>query len=1150
MTAPAQPKARLKVNAEKNIQDYFSRISTQALEQFEAASKAKEKGFDISTVPETKPTLDLADRTENIIGPKGIAERFRKEFEENQKDRIKTIFQLFKEIIMESDWYRQEDRQKRLEQAMRTALVLVTEGVVVAPLDGVPQIKISKNFDNSEFVDIYYAGPIRAAGGTAAVFPLILGDYAQKLLGLERYKPTNDEIERFAEEAKIYQEEIVSRQVKISEEQVRQIIKNCPVCINGEPTEEREVSVYRDLPRVQNNRIRGGAMLVITEGVLLKAKKILQYAKMLGLDWQWLEDLQQTEIKKTGDKEAFLTVDKRYLDRIAAGRPIFSYPMKPGGFRLRYGRGRNTGIMAKAVHPAAMHLLEGFIAVGTQLKVERPGKSAGMFPCDSIEGPIVLLNNDSVVKVKSFEDAEKIKPQVKEFLFLGDILVSFGDFRKTAHSLVPVGYCEEWWKLELEKALQEGKKPQGINAESFLQNPRAIDCFQAVELSIQLGIPLHPEFTHYYTLLEFEELEELVKAARNAEKKFEKDQISSANIQFSKQVKKILEKIGTEHKIIGEGIIIEKEQAYAFLKTLGALATVEANLLLDKEKTILENLNAISGLTIRDKAGTFIGTRMGRPEQAKPRKMIGNPNVLFPISLYGGSTRSVNKAMQSSESRIEVEIAMFRCEKCGKATIRNYCEKCGERTILLKHCKNCGKTTMEPECPSCKKPTTASVQTRIDLNTEVRKALNNLQAPMPEIVKGVKGLFSQDKIAEPLEKGILRAKHDLHIFRDGTIRFEMINAPLSHFKPKELGMSVEQAKSLGYEKDWKGKPLVSEEQTLELFMQDLVVNEGAGDFMLQVTKFIDELLEKFYKVPAFYNKKTRQDMIGELVLGLAPHTSAGIAGRIIGFTKARVLFAHPFFHLCKRRNVDGDQDSILLLMDALLNFSEKYLASSRGGRMDAPLVFTIALDPMEIDDEAYEMETCTEFPLELFEKSQKLESPFSIKVPIVAQKLGSKEQYSGLNFTHDTQAFDQGPKTSKYVELQSMEEKIKTQARLQQKIKAIDQKDALEKVLVSHFLPDIIGNTRAFSRQTFRCSTCNTKYRRIPLAGKCTKCGGHIILTVAHGSVIKYLEIAKQIIRDYKLSDYLRQRIELAEKEINSVFQNEKREQKSLFEYV
>lgn len=219
--------------------------------------------------------------------------------------------------------------------------------------------------------------------------------------------------------------------------------------------------------------------------------------------------------------------------------------------------------------------------------------------------------------------------------------------------------------------------------------------------------------------------------------------------------------------------------------------------------------------------------------------------------------------------------------------------------------------------------------------------------------------------------------------------------------------------------------------------------------------------------------------------------------------------------------------------------------------MDAPLVFTVALKPTEIDEECHSMEVCSEYPLRFYELAQQMVSPEVVEIELVKNKLGRKDQYSGFLYTHETSCFYAGPITSKYVELSTMEAKIRSQAKLQNMIRAVDGKDALERVMASHFLPDIIGNARAFSRQTFRCTNCNEKFRRIPLDGKCTKCNKEsIILTIAEGSVRKYVAIAKEIADRYGLSDYLRQRISLIEDEINSVFKNERVEQKSLFEYV
>jgi DNA polymerase II large subunit len=132
-----------------------------------------------------------------------------------------------------------------------------------------------------------------------------------------------------------------------------------------------------------------------------------------------------------------------------------------------------------------------------------------------------------------------------------------------------------------------------------------------------------------------------------------------------------------------------------------------------------------------------------------------------------------------------------------------------------------------------------------------------------------------------------------------------------------------------------------------------------------------------------------------------------------------------------------------------------------------------------------------------------------------------------------------------------MEEKINKQNDLQKKILAVDAKDSLERVMGSHFLPDIIGNARAFSRQSFRCTSCNEKYRRLPLSGRCYKCGKDtIILTIHQGSVRKYLKIAQNLAQQEHLSDYLIQRLKMIEKEIDSVFKDDNSKQKGLFDFV
>ena len=68
------------------------------------------------------------------------------------------------------------------------------------------------------------------------------------------------------------------------------------------PTEKTEVVGNRDLPRVETNRIRGGAALVIAEGLCLKANKILKHVERLEIKgWDFLTNY----AKKKKDSQDF-----------------------------------------------------------------------------------------------------------------------------------------------------------------------------------------------------------------------------------------------------------------------------------------------------------------------------------------------------------------------------------------------------------------------------------------------------------------------------------------------------------------------------------------------------------------------------------------------------------------------------------------------------------------------------------------------------------------------------------------------------------------------------------------------------------------------------------------------------------------------------
>lgn len=1110
------------------MEKYFAEIEKKVDWEYKIANAARAKGYDAADRVEISKTADLAERVESLVGPLGVAPRIRELLK--QKSREDTCFNIMNEII-EGKYGGFKDAGKLAEQAVRTGTTILTEGVTAAGTEGISKLKICENPDGTKYLSIYLAGPIRSAGGTSAALTVLLTDYARKLLGLQTYVPTETEVERYVEEIGLYQTTLYARQYKMSDDEIRFLIKNCPVCIDGEPTEEMEVTIYKRVPRVETSRIRGGMALVATEGFGLKAAKLLKFSRKHNLGWDWLENM--VKIGKRGKVfEAGAKPIDVYLGDIVGGRPIFAYPSVFGGFRLRYGRARNSGINGRGIHPATMYILEEFPAVGTQFKVEQPGKGCSISPCDTIEPPVVLLKNGDVCAVSTVEKAKELQSQVEKILFLGDILTSYGDFLKSGNPLLPPGFCEEWW----EKILKEKK----------IEIPKEIDSALAIELAEKQQVPLHPKYTYFYKNTGKEELFRLKKwldgGSVDEIETLGGKKVQRIVLENSSPDKQILEKLCIPHKVREGRVIIEDSKAL-----LRTLKNVDGT----KEGNALEIINATCGFPVHDKAGTFIGARMGRPEKAKERHMAPAPNGIVPLGEAGGRMRSVAKAMETE--KFVLDMPELVCPECNGLVFGYFCRKCGKRAHLGRVCVKCGgRSGTEEKCGHCGETTLPYSKIAVNFRKEANAAASRIAERIPGKAKGVEGVINPDKFFEPLEKCILRAKHGVHVFKDGTIRFDATNLPVTHFRPCEIGTPVERLRQLGYAKDYLGNDLKSETQIVELFPQDILPSETGSDCFVGITKFVDDLLEKFYGLPRYYNACKKEDLVGHYVIGIAPHISVGIVGRIIGFTKARVGYAHPYFHCAQRRDADGDENSIMFLLDALLNFSRSYLPTKRGGSMDAPMVINIKLDPTEIDDQVHAMETVSEYPLALYESAVKRAGPADVAVEIVQHRLAKENQYFGLGFTHDTARIDEGPACSRYTQLKSMEEKVNCELELAEKINAVDKKDMAARILNFHFLRDIYGNLRAFGEQKFRCVECNAKYRRIPLSGKCNKCGGKLLLTVNYGGIKKYLEISKQIAEKYGLGDYLKQRLGLIEKDLALIFKvkEEPTTQKSLADFI
>jgi len=1140
----------MKFAASETMLAYFNTLEMELNRAIELANRARANGADPTPGIEIPIAKDLADRVEKLLNIEGVAKKLREL--ETTMSREEAALQVAISVA-KGEIKRFDSNKDAIEAAVRVAMAVLTEGVVAAPIEGIAKIDLAKNDDGTDYIRIYYAGPIRSAGGTAQALSVLAADYVRANLGIARFVPRPEEVERYVEEITAYRR-VANLQYLPSDDEIRLIVRNCPICIDGEPTEEAEVEGRRDLQRIETNRIRGGMALVIAEGIALKAPKVKKHVDKLKLEgWDWLEKFVVTV--KSDDPSAQLKPKDKYLQDLIAGRPVFSYPSRPGGFRLRYGRGRNTSFAAAGTSPATMVMMDDFIAAGTQLKVERPGKAAAMGPVDTLEGPTVRLFNGDVLRIDTAEEALKIRPSVQKILDIGEILINFGDFLENNHPLVPSSYCYEWW-------IQELATKTSIKELGDLKDP---DQEKALSLSRTYKVPLHPKYTYLWHDISIDDYCKLAEY-------IEKNGTYAEKLSFpvDEKIKDILEVLLVPHTVREKHIYID--EPLPLMTCLGIDKALKKTWTVP-EANIMDTLLKVSGMTIRARAPIRIGARMGRPEKSDKREMKPAPHVLFPIGDAGGKRRSLQNAKDYVEEEeqnwrnndlrtgltiqkgkvgtIKVELGQRICSSCKIKTFKNKCS-CGKYTQPLLRCESCNIEVNKPLCPKCNKPTTCVTEMDIDFKSEVALALNNIGERDTLEIKCVLGLMSKNKSPEPLEKGALRAKHDIVMFKDGTVRYDLSDMPLTHIKPKEIGVSVSKLKELGYVNDTYGNTFVDENQILELKVQDIVVSKDCGEYLLKTARFIDDLLVKYYKVESYYNLENISDLIGELVIGLAPHTSAGVLGRLVGFTNASVGYAHPFFHAAKRRNCDGDEDCVMLLMDGLLNFSRSYLPDRRGGQMDAPLVLTSRIDPNEVDKEAHNVDVRFQYPLEFYEATLAYKNPKDLVkiMDMVSGRLGTPAQYEGFGFTHDTANIAAGPRNSAYKTLGTMIEKMEAQLGLARKIKAVDPQDVAERVINSHFLPDLIGNLRSFSKQKVRCTKCGAKYRRPPLRGSCPKCGGNIVLTVHEGSVRKYLETSLRIADEYHVSHYTKQRLELLEIEMRSLFESDKVKQKGLADFM
>jgi len=1261
---------------ESERSSYYESLDEGIEQAYAIASVAKKKGLDFSESVEIPRASDLASRTEKLLEdpylfidplkrsqpPLNIESKLRDLLQKHDRETAAIMIA----ISVTKDMHAATgDRRRAIDSGLRVGLAVLTEAVLVAPLDGIGDVRIMSNADGSEFLSIDFCGPIRAAGGTAQALGVLIGDILRREIGVGRYIPTIPEVERVKEEFGLYRANL---QYKPPPEETENIVKECPVMINGEETERMECAGYKEVKNIVNEngtfrtRVRGGVMLVIGEGLCLKAPKIQAHTERLGVPgWGFISEFVDKQkgggSKGPEERRRLIQKESKYMEDVIAGRPVFGEPREPGGFRLRYGRSRATGLAAAGLNPITMEAMGGFLAVGTQMKIEGPGKACAVTPCIDIDGPTVLMKDGKFLRISTEKQWNECEGELDSIWDAGEILVGYGEFLENNKPLVPSSYSIDWWAVDVADSLDTHEKiekfsdilgakgselPLGMpfngaikrGGESPLERYwrrrdwvsflKGLDLSwnQIQEISICYGTAVPPPWNHWWSDLPIHFVPELVDSI------IEKGSIEHSALRIRNVVdgwpyspdggkssfdrpilgegprwkesslhglvKSSLMTLGLEHVHEGSDILVPKHWE-SLLDGLGLDYSREEIVVRKDVKSIVseiaekisryqnaiqsteEDLDEAGRLEARSRLDDYqverslqivrrvsvlprwedsipcrIGARMGRPEKSGAREMSPLVHSLFPIGENGGPQRLVSEA--SKRGSIRVVVGPRICQECGKESPHVTCHHRPKPDEAIE----CGGKTVG--APRRKRGRRKGERTAVNLGSIIESKRRKLGLDrIPKKIKAVKGLVSEEQSPEQLEKGILRGLHGVSVFRDGTSRFDMSDVPVTHFRPSEIKTPWKRLVELGYTHDFTGEPLRGDQQILELLPQDFIPSSLASDHLLSTCAFVDDLLVRFYGMEPFYRAKSLQDIVGHIAIGLAPHTSGGVACRIIGWTDASAGYAHPLFHAAKRRNCDGDEDSIMMLMDGLLNFTQTILPANRGGRMDAPLVLTTRLNPSEIDKEALNVDCAWSYSREFYESTLGQPHPKEVRglVDIVENRLGMIGEIRGYGWTHDSGPLDAGPENSSYKTLVTMKDKLDSQLSLGRLLRPVAAERVAKQVIESHFLPDMRGNLMAYTRQKIRCVKCGESYRRMPLAGKCIKqkarssggftggemdsgCGGNVVLTVSEGAVRKYIQITEDVMEEYGVDDYTKHRVGWMSSSVDSLFNNDR----------
>ena len=234
--------------ANEKIQTYFKELKDKTDVLYKVAQKARAKGYDPEDKVDIPLAASVAERSEALIASimpqiskSGVAERII-ELEKQYGAGDWRISLIIGEECAKEKFCKFDDLEQAVGVGIRLGLAYITLAIVAAPLEGLADIKFKKRKDGKNYLSIFYAGPIRAAGGTAAAISVLIADYVRKKCGVADYDITKDEVERYKVEIDDYVTKVAHRQYVPTPEEIELMMASIKIEINGDPTETYDVS--------------------------------------------------------------------------------------------------------------------------------------------------------------------------------------------------------------------------------------------------------------------------------------------------------------------------------------------------------------------------------------------------------------------------------------------------------------------------------------------------------------------------------------------------------------------------------------------------------------------------------------------------------------------------------------------------------------------------------------------------------------------------------------------------------------------------------------------------------------------------------------------------------------------------------------------